>query len=125
MAECDLIFLCALPFQAQQILKDVRPLVVQRAHLYTTYQPSKKSTPPNLPPLFVSVLAATSVPKLRQMLCEQSVFLRAKVSVPNVKDELFKNKQEMHERQMLGDHRSAEEIHSSQRFKRVISQKAF
>ena len=45
--------------------------------------------------------------------------------MPAVKDELFKNKQEMHDRQMLGDHRSEEEMHSSQKFKRVISQKAF
>jgi hypothetical protein len=106
----------------------VRQLAVQRSHLYTTYQPTTKKAlqnPPNLPPLIVSVLAATSVPKLRQMLCEQSVFLRSKVSVPAVKDELFKNKQEMHDRQMLGDHRSEDEIHSSQKFKRVISQKAF
>lgn len=40
----------------------------------------------------MSVLAATSTPKLRQMLCDQSVFLRSKVHVPAVKDELFRNK---------------------------------
>ena len=42
-----------------------------------------------------------------------------------VKDELFRTKQEMHERQLLGEQRSEEEINQSQKFKRVISQKAF
>ena len=51
--------------------------------------------------------------------------MRTQVNVPIVKDELFKTKQEMHDRQLLGDQRSEEEINQSQKFKKVISQKAF
>jgi hypothetical protein len=55
-----------------------------------------------VPPLFVSCLSATSVPKLKQLLTDQSVFLRTLVDVPQVKEALFRTKQEIHDKMMLG-----------------------
>lgn len=68
-AECDVIFLCILPFQAQQVLKDIRPIVVQRHIDANKYKNITK-------PLFISCLAATGIPKLKIMLTEESIFLK-------------------------------------------------
>jgi pyrroline-5-carboxylate reductase len=87
VAECDLIFLCVLPFQAQQVLKDVRPIVVQRQFDAMKYRNVTK-------PLFVSTLAATGVPKLKIMLTEESNFLRTIVNVGGVKEDLFKSRED-------------------------------
>ncbi len=73
VAECDLIFLCVLPFQAQQVLKDVRALATQRSFVFTDHLLSKTKTSKaphtgmgdRVPPLFVSCLSATSTPKLK------------------------------------------------------------
>jgi pyrroline-5-carboxylate reductase len=85
VAQCDLIFLCMLPFQAQQVLKDVRYIVVQRN---LDAMNNKSLTRP----LFVSCLAATGIPKLKIMLTEDSVFLKTQVNVVMIKDDLFKSR---------------------------------
>eukprot|EP00347_Sterkiella_histriomuscorum_P012858 403366953 len=84
-AECDIIFLCVLPFQAQQVLKDVRPIVVQR-HLDA--QKYKNTTKP----LFISCLAATGTPKLKIMLTDEAVFLKTQINVTMVKEDLFRSR---------------------------------
>jgi pyrroline-5-carboxylate reductase len=110
VAECDIVFLCVLPFQAPQVLKEVRALATQRAFLFTEtatkfkkkqssalmsqlshLSPSGLSSQGRIRPLFVSCLSATTVPKLRQMLCEESVFLRTLVNVPKIKADLFRS----------------------------------
>jgi len=116
VSECDLVFLCILPFQAQQVLKEVRPLATQRSFVFTevlaaTQSYNKtKSIKSNLsqsamgdrvPPLFASCLSATSVPKLKQLLTDNSVFMRTLIDVPQVKEALFRTKQELHDKMML------------------------
>jgi pyrroline-5-carboxylate reductase len=116
VAECDLVFLCLLPFQANQVLKDVRGLTQQRSLLFADpnfgQQAKLKQTSAislmkhhlsahtslqingtdKIPPLFVSCLAATSIPKLRQMLCENSAWIKTQVNVPKIKSDLFKSR---------------------------------
>ncbi|CDW76407.1 pyrroline-5-carboxylate reductase [Stylonychia lemnae] len=85
VAECDIIFLCILPFQAQQVLKDVRPIVVQRHLDAQKYRNMTK-------PLFVSCLAATGIPKLKIMVTEDTVFLKTQINVAMVKEDLFRSR---------------------------------
>ena len=117
VSECDLVFLCILPFQAQQVLKEVRPLATQRSFVFTevlaatqSYNKTKSiksnvsqgAIGDRVPPLFVSCLSATSVPKLKQLLTDNSVFIRTLIDVPQVKEALFRTKQELHDKMMLG-----------------------
>jgi pyrroline-5-carboxylate reductase len=89
IAECDLVFLCVLPCQAQQALKEVRAVAVQRAFAFTDRKAHKHHRPP---PLIVSCLAATPLPKLKQLLCDQSAFLKTNIEVPRIKSDLFKSR---------------------------------
>jgi pyrroline-5-carboxylate reductase len=56
------------------VLKDVRPIIVQRFIDAYKYKNVTK-------PLFISTLAATGIPKLKIMLTEESIFLRTIVNV--------------------------------------------
>jgi len=81
--ECDIIFLCTLPSQASEMLKEIRPIAIDRL-----YQAQKNK---NLSkPLFVSTLAATRMPKLKLMLNDESVFMRTKIDVQTVREYLAK-----------------------------------
>ena len=93
VAECDLVFLCVLPCQAQQTLKEVRAVAVQRALAFTDRKAHKHHRPP---PLIVSCLAATPLPKLKQLLCDQSAFLKTNIEVQRIKSDLFKSRQNLH-----------------------------
>ena len=81
--ECDIIFLCVLPSQASEMLKEIRPFALDRL-----YQASKNK---NLSkPLFVSTMAATRLPKLKLMLNEDSVFMRTQIEVNTVREYLVR-----------------------------------
>ena len=79
--ECDIIFLCTLPSQASEMLKEIRPVALDR--LYQAQQNKNLSKP-----LFVSTLAATRMPKLKLMLNEESVFMRTMIDVQTVREYL-------------------------------------
>jgi len=81
--ECDIIFLCTLPSQASEMLKEIRPIAIDRL-----YQAQKNK---NLSkPLFVSTMAATRMPKLKLMLNEESVFMRTQIDVQTVREYLLR-----------------------------------
>lgn len=82
MKECDIVFICVLPSQASEMLKDIRPAALERL-----YNSSKDKTLSK--PLFVSTLAATGFNKLKLMLNEDCIFLKTKVNVANVRDYLI------------------------------------
>ena len=67
--ECDIIFICTLPSQASEMLKEIRPMALDRL-----YQASKNKSISK--PLFVSTMAATHMPKLKLMLNGESIFMR-------------------------------------------------
>lgn len=79
--ECDIIFLCTLPSQASEMLKEIRPVALDR--LYQAQQNKNLSKP-----LFVSTLSATRMPKLKLMLNEDSVFMRTMIDVQTVREYL-------------------------------------
>ena len=80
--ECDIIFICVLPSQASEMLKDIRPTALDRI-----YQARKDK---NLSkPLLISTLAATGFNKLKLMLNENCIFLKTKVNVNTVREYLI------------------------------------
>lgn len=81
--ECDVIFLCALPFQTEMILREIRDTVVDRHHK------AKMNEMKSLP-LFFSTLAATNVKKLKLLLHEDCQFLRTSINVSSIKLEVSK-----------------------------------
>ena len=81
--ECDIIFICVLPSQASEMLKEIRPMALDRL-----YQASKNKSVSK--PLFVSTMAATRMPKLKLMLNEDSVFLRTQIEVTTVREYLIR-----------------------------------
>ena len=81
--EADIVFLCVLPSQAAEMLKEIRPFALDRL-----YQASKNK---NLSkPLFVSTMAAVRLPKLKLMLNEESVFMRTQIEVNTVREYLVR-----------------------------------
>ena len=80
--ECDIIFLCVLPSQASEMLKDIRPPAMDR--LLSSSKDKAMSKP-----LFVSTLAATGFNKLKLMLNEDCIFLKTRVNVATVRDYLI------------------------------------
>ena len=81
-ANCDLIFLCCLPNQTQEVFKDIREILSERAALSIT--DSKY-----INPLVVSTCAAMSYPKLRQSL-KSALLLRTSIDVSMLREYLFK-----------------------------------
>ena len=81
--ECDIIFICVLPSQSSEMLKEIRPMALDRL-----YQASKNKSVSK--PLFVSTMAATRMPKLKLMLNEESVFLRTQIEVSTVREYLIR-----------------------------------
>jgi len=79
--ECDIIFLCVLPSQASEMLKEIRPIALDRL-----YQAKKNKSLSK--PLIVSTLAATRMPKLKLMLNDESVIMRTQIDVPHVREYL-------------------------------------
>ena len=79
--EADIIFICVLPSQASEMLKEIRPMALDRL-----YQASKNKSVSK--PLFVSTMAATRMPKLKLMLNEESVFMRTQIDVNTVREYL-------------------------------------
>lgn len=81
--ECDLIFLCSLPFQAEEILKEIRDTVISRHYEIGLNKAMSK-------PLFVSTLAAVGVPKLKLLLTQEALFVRTNVDVGLIKIQVLK-----------------------------------
>ena len=81
-AESDMIFLCLLPSQAQEVLKDIREVIKDRVN-----ESKKDRTLIN--PLIVSCCAGVAVQKLKLMLSDKAVFLRTNIQVPVVKEYLL------------------------------------
>lgn len=72
--ECDIIFLCVLPSQAAEMLKEIRPIALERIEAASKNKNISK-------PLFISTLAAIGMNKLKLMLTQDSIFLRTRVDV--------------------------------------------
>ena len=83
-AKCDLIFLCVLPSQAQEVLKDIRDVIKERNII------SKKNKF-LINPIIVSTCAATSYKKLGLMLSDEAIFLRTNIDVPIIKEFLLRS----------------------------------
>ena len=79
--ECDIIFICVLPSQAGEMLKEIRPFALARLDEAAQNKNISK-------PLFVSCLAATGMKKLALMLSTDSIFLRTKIDVNMVRNYL-------------------------------------
>ena len=82
-AECDKIFLCILPSQAQEVLKDIRDVVKDRVN-------EAKKDRSLINPVVVSVCAGVTVQKLKLMLSDKAVFLRTNIHVPTIKEYLLR-----------------------------------
>ena len=81
--ECDIVFLCVLPSQAGEMLKEIRHMAVER--IEESRENKQKSKP-----LFVSTLAVTGYNKLKLMLSQDSVFIRTSIDVGTVREYLLK-----------------------------------
>jgi len=104
--ECDIIFLCTLPSQSSEMLKEIRPIALDR--LYQAQQNKNMSKP-----LFVSTMAATRMPKLKLMLNEDSVFMRTVIDVQTVREYLARTdnnppERPLHPAQILSQKRDEE-----------------
>lgn len=67
--ECDIVLVCVLPSQAQEMMKEIREIALERNEDARKNKMSSK-------PVFVSTIAVTGLKKLNLMLTEDSVFLR-------------------------------------------------
>lgn len=81
-AECDIIFVCVLPSQAQEVFKDIRDVIKERSELA-----AKDRSKIN--PVVVCTCAAISYQKLRLML-KNALLLKPSINVPLVKEYLFR-----------------------------------
>ena len=81
-AECDIIFVCVLPSQAQEVFKDIREVIKERAELAQTDR-SK------INPVVVTICAAIKYEKLKLML-KNALLLTPNINVPLMKDYLFR-----------------------------------
>ena len=95
--ECDIIFICTLPSQANEMLKEIRPIAIER--LYQASQNKSLSKP-----LLVSTMAATRMPKLKLMLNEESIFMRTRIDVNTVREYLVKTGNEAPEKPLHPAH---------------------
>lgn len=82
-AESDIVFVCVLPSQVQEVFKDIRNVIADRINM-------AKKDKRLIIPLIVSACAAIGYQKLRLMLSDQAVFLRTSVNVPLLKEYLFR-----------------------------------
>ena len=89
--ECDIVFMCVLPSQASEMLKDIRPAALERVYMSGKDKNMSK-------PLFVSTMAATGFNKLKLMLNQESIFLRTKVDVATVKEYLIQTQNSVPEK---------------------------
>ena len=81
-AECDIIFVCVLPSQAQEVFKDIRDVIKERSELA-----AKDRSKIN--PVIVTTCAAISYQKLRLML-KNALLLKPSINVPLIKEYLFR-----------------------------------
>jgi hypothetical protein len=82
-AESDLIFVCVLPSQVQEVLKEIRDVIKDRVA-------ASKKNKMLINPLIVCTCAAISYQKLRLMLSDEAIFLRTSISVPVLKEYLMR-----------------------------------
>ena len=82
-AESDIIFLCCLPSQIKEVLKEIRDVIKERVA-------ASKKNKMLINPILVSTCAAISYQKLRLMLSDEAIFLRTSISVPVIKEYLMR-----------------------------------
>jgi hypothetical protein len=82
-AECDIIFICILPSQIKEVLKEIRDVIKDRIT-------ASKKNKMLINPLLVCTCAAISYQKLRLMLSDEAIFLRTTISVPVIKEYLMR-----------------------------------
>lgn len=71
--ECDIIYLCCLPFQAERVCTSIKHILHEKmADLFPTQQPKPKT-------IVLSLLAATPISKLRQYTDNYPYILRCYV----------------------------------------------
>ena len=85
-AVADMVFLCVLPQQMPEVLREIRDVVKDRI-----VESRKDKTLIN--PVLVSTAAAISYKKLGLMLSDQAVFLRTNINVPVIKEYLIRSQQ--------------------------------
>ena len=68
-AESDVIFVCVLPSQVQEVFKEIRGVIKDRIN-------ASKKDKRLINPLVVCTCAAIGYQKLRLMLSDEAVFLR-------------------------------------------------
>ena len=68
----DIIFICVLPSQSTEVMKEIRLVTEERFSLAAKDKSKSR-------PLFISTVAATAFQKLKLMLHPQSNFLRTPV----------------------------------------------
>ena len=83
-AKSDIIFLCVLPSQAQEVLKDIREVIKERID-------TSKKNKFLINPIVVSTCAATGYKKLGLMLSDEAIFLRTNIDVPIIKEYLLRS----------------------------------
>ena len=74
MNESDIVFICVLPGQAGEVLKEIKYVMNSRID-------AAKKNPKLSQPLIMSCLAATSIPKLKIMLIPDACFIRTRLNV--------------------------------------------
>ena len=82
-AESDIIFVCVLPSQVQEVFIEIREVVKDRIA-------ASKKDKRLINPLVVCTCAAIGYQKLRLMLSDEAVFLRTSINVPLLKEYLFR-----------------------------------
>lgn len=83
-ASCDLIFMTVLPAQTEEVLRDIRDVMVERIN-------AARKDRNLIKPIIVSTAAAIGYKKLKLMLSDQAVFLRSNVHVPVIKEYLMRS----------------------------------
>ena len=80
----DLIFIWCLPFQADVVLREIRPIISERNYLASKDKSLNK-------PVLVSTMAAVGLSKLRLLTTDDTVSFRTYVDVSKVKVEISRN----------------------------------
>jgi len=82
--ESNLIFLCALPYQADDILREIWETIQMRNYEVQFKKEISK-------PIIVSTLAAIGIQKLKILLSEDTLFLKTNVDAKMIKEEVHKS----------------------------------
>ena len=82
-AKCDIIFVCVLPSQVQEVFKEIREVITERIN-------ASKKDKRVITPVIIVTCAAIGYQKLRLMLLPQALFLKTNINVALLKEYLIK-----------------------------------